>query len=139
MRWTVRRPLHSGQLEITSAEGGALGSAMVSVMGSGHLQTTSSRRPFRWRLNRRVSFELESVDLDFRIRDGGIGIGPCEADFERRKRHAVDDDRRQIRPPDPGVPQTPSGLEGFNSKAVIVALHFGDSPAIPESKQNMSP
>jgi hypothetical protein len=71
-----------------------------------------------------VSLELEAVDLGFRIGDRSIGIGPCEADFERGKQNAVDDDRRQIRPRDPGMPQAFSSLERLNSKAVIFALHF---------------
>jgi hypothetical protein len=35
----------------------------------------------------------QPVDVSFRIRDRRIRIGPCEADFERRKLHTIDDDR----------------------------------------------
>jgi hypothetical protein len=65
------------------------------------------------------------VDLSLRIRNRGIATGPREANFERGKQNAIDDDRLLIRAPDPGVPQTLSGLEGFNLKAVIV--HCRDS------------
>src|SRR5450631_3933350 len=75
-----------------------------------------------------VSPEFEMVDLGFRIRDRRIGIGPCEADLEHGKHHPVDHNGIQIRAPDPGVPQAPSGLEGLDSKSVIVALHLVTPP-----------
>src|ERR1700737_890077 len=84
----------------------------------------------------RVSPELELVDLSFRIRDCGIGIRPCKADFEGRKRNAVDDDRLQIRPPNPGMPQTSSCLERLNFEAVIVALHFRGSRYFPGRRKH---
>jgi hypothetical protein len=71
---------------------------------------------------RRASL-VEVVDLSLRIRNRRIGTGPREADFERGKQDAIDDDRLLIRPPDPGVPQTLSGLEGLDLKAVIVHCH----------------
>src|SRR6266404_5372364 len=38
----------------------------------------------------RVALQPELVDLGFRVRDGGLGVVPCKADFEGRKRNAVD-------------------------------------------------
>src|SRR6267378_2675530 len=93
-----------------------------------------SSRPFRRRHlpNARAS-PVEVVDVSLRIGYRGIGTGPGEADLKRGKQHAIDNDRLQIRPPDPGVPQTFSGLEGFDLKAVIVHLrdsgHFPKPPA----------
>jgi hypothetical protein len=86
----------------------------------------SGGREYRLRRSpeRRVSL-VEVVDLSLRIRDRRIGTGPRESDFERGKQNAVDDDRFLIRPPDPGMPQTSSGLEGLDLKAVIV--HRRDS------------
>jgi hypothetical protein len=83
-------------------------------------------RPFRLRYlpERRVSL-VEVVDLSLRIGNRRIGTGPREADFERGKQNAIDDDGLLIRPPDPGMPQTLSGLEGLDLKAVIV--HCRDS------------
>jgi hypothetical protein len=70
------------------------------------------------------------TDVSLRIGYRGIGIGPREADLKRGEQDAIDNDRLQIRAPDPGVPQTFSGLEGFDLKAVIV--HFRDSGYLPE-------
>src|ERR1700692_2721334 len=124
-------PLHCGQSDSTAVTGEAVGLVSDTCMDTGPLQISSSRRSFRLRRPgcRRVSPELEAINLDFGVRDSGIGIGPREADFERGERHPVDDDRSQIGAPDPGVPQTPSGLEGFDLKTVIVHSatpgHFG--------------
>jgi hypothetical protein len=46
-----------------------------------------------------VALQPELVDLGFCIRDRGLGVEPCKADFERRKRNAIDDNGVQIRPP----------------------------------------
>jgi hypothetical protein len=112
--------LHCGQLDSTAAEGDWVGSASVSSMGCGHFPVGSScgSLPLR-HLVCRVSPELEPLDLNFGIRDGGSGISPCEADFERGKRNPVDDDGLPIRPPDAGVPQTCSSLERFDLKAIM--------------------
>ena len=50
-------------------------------------------RPFgpRYLAGRRVALQLELVDLGFGIRDGGLGVEPCKADLERRKRNVIDD------------------------------------------------
>jgi hypothetical protein len=72
----------------------------------------------------RISLQPELVDLSFRIRDCGLGVEPCKADFERRKRNAIDDHGFQIRPPNPGVPQAFSSLESLDFKVVMVALHL---------------
>jgi hypothetical protein len=113
----------SGQLERTIADGNGVGSASDLHMECGLL---SGGREYRLRRSpeRRVSL-VEVVDLSLRIRDRRIGTGPRESDFERGKQNAVDDDRFLIRPPDPGMPQTSSGLEGLDLKAVIV--HRRDS------------
>jgi hypothetical protein len=123
MRCTTRRVSQSGQLERTIADGNGVGSASDLHMECGLL---SGGREYRLRRSpeRRVSL-VEVVDLSLRIRDRRIGTGPRESDFERGKQNAVDDDRFLIRPPDPGMPQTSSGLEGLDLKAVIV--HRRDS------------
>jgi hypothetical protein len=64
--------------------------------------------------------QVEVVDAGLCIRDRGIGTGPCETDFEFRKRNTVDDDRLEIRPPDPGVPEAPASLESLDLKALII-------------------
>jgi hypothetical protein len=46
----------------------------------------------------------------------------------------VDADRLQVRPPNPGVPQTCSSLERLDVKAVMVELH-AVTPANVESKE----
>jgi len=124
MRCTTRRVSQIGQLERTIADGNGVGSASDLHMECGLL--SGSSREFRLRRSpeRRVSL-VEVVDLSLRIRDRRIGTRPREADFERGKQNAVDDDRFLIRPPDPGMPQTSSGLEELNLKAVIV--HSRDS------------
>src|SRR6476620_8730981 len=67
---------------------------------------------------------LEAIDMMLGMRERFGGIGPCEADLERGKWQAVDDDRFLIGPLDPGVPQAASGLEGFDVKALVIAGHF---------------
>jgi hypothetical protein len=127
MRWTTRRVSHSGQLDRTVADGNGVGSVAGSHMECGYSQITlGSSRKFRLRRSpdSRVS-PVEVVDLSPRIRNRRIGTGPREADFERGKQNAIDDDRFLIRAPDPGMPQTLSGFEGLNLKAVIV--HCRDS------------
>jgi hypothetical protein len=122
MRCTTRRVSQRGQLERTIADGNGVGSTSDLHMECGYLQIRlGSSRNFRLRdfPERRASL-VEVVDLSLRICNRRIGTGPREADFERGKQNAIDDDRLLIRPPDPGVPQTLSGLEGLNLKAVIV-------------------
>src|ERR1019366_4573803 len=63
---------------------------------------------------------VEIVDAGLCIGDRRIGTGPGETDFKFGKRNTVDDDRLQIRPPDAGVPEAPSGLESLDLKAVII-------------------
>src|SRR5436305_1356493 len=75
----------------------------------------------------RVSFQLKLVDLADRIGDGGFGIRPRKADFERRKQDAIDNHGFQVRAGYPGMPQASSRLKGFDPKAVMVALH-GPTP-----------
>ena len=55
------------------------------------------------RLRRHIALPVV-VDMGFRMGDRRVRIGPCKADFERRKRHAIDDDRREIGSLNPGVP-----------------------------------
>jgi hypothetical protein len=111
-------------MERTIADGNGVGSASDLHMECGLLLGSSRKFRLRRSPERRVSL-VEVVDLSLRIRYSRIGTGPREADFERGKQNAIDDDRLLIRPPDPGMPQTLSGLEGLNLKAVIV--HCGDS------------
>jgi hypothetical protein len=127
MRWTTRRVSHSGQLDRTVADGSGVGSVAGSHMECGYSRIRlASSRKFRLRhLTERRASLVEVVDLSPRIRNRRIGTGPREADFERGKQNAIDDDRFLIRAPDPGMPQTLSGLEGLNLKAVIV--HCRDS------------
>jgi hypothetical protein len=84
----------------------------------------------------RVSLQLELVDLGFRIRDRGLGVEPCKADLERRKRNVIDDHGFQVRPPDTGMPQPFSSLESLDFKAVMVALH-GVAPVVSRIEGNM--
>src|SRR5258706_16024538 len=50
-----------------------------------------SRLFLRYLAECRVALQPELVDLGFRVRDGGLGVVPCKANFEGRKRNAVDD------------------------------------------------
>src|SRR5712691_12518156 len=86
-------------------------------------------RPLRLRRRRAGLFglgpvTLEAIDMVLGVRDRGLLIGPGEADLQRRKRMAADDDGPLIRAPDPGVPQAAAGLEGFDVIAVIKACHW---------------
>jgi hypothetical protein len=124
-----------GQLDSTGAEGGSVSSALVSDMGGRPLfENGLSRGSLLRRLVCRVSPQLQPLDLSFGIRDGGSGVGPGEADFERGKRYPVDDDGPHIRPPDPGVPQTCASLEGFDLKTIMV---HGAPPGVSGVKENM--
>jgi hypothetical protein len=118
-------------LDRTVADGNGIGSASGSHIGCGLLIRLGGSRPFR-RPNTGAA-SVEVVDVSLRIGYRGIGIGPREANLKRGKQHAIDNDRLEIRPPDPGVPQTFSGLERFNLKAVIV--HFRDSGYLSELKE----
>src|SRR5260221_10411720 len=67
--------------------------------------------PTFWRLGRRsvdiLGFGpsmLEAIDLALGVCDRRIRIGPGEADFQRLKRIAADDDRFSVRAADPRVP-----------------------------------
>jgi hypothetical protein len=118
-------------LDRTVADGNGIGSASRLHIGYGLLIRLGGSRPFRRRhLPNTGAASVEVVDVSLRIGYRGIGIGPREADLKRGEQDAIDNDRLQIRPPDPGVPQTSSGLERFNLKAVIV--HFRDSGYLPE-------
>src|SRR5882757_713091 len=90
-------------------------------MGSTPRWIRLSRRSLR--LPCRLASSLELVDLRLGIGHRGIGGGPGEADFQRRKHNVIDDDRLHIRAQDPGVPQAGSGLERFDTEAVVVAGH----------------
>jgi hypothetical protein len=121
-------------LDRTVADGNGIGSASGSHIGCGLLIRLGGSRPFRRRhLPNTGAASVEVVDVSLRIGHRGIGIGPREADLKRGKQDAIDNDRLQIRPPDPSVPQTFSGLERFNLKAVIV--HFRDSGYLSELKE----
>jgi hypothetical protein len=85
-------------------------------------------------LVRRVSPQPQPLDLILGIRDGGVGIMPCEADLERRKRNPVDDEGSHIRPLDPGVPQTCSSLKRFDLKAIMVHVRDPLFPASMETR-----
>jgi hypothetical protein len=144
---------HSGQPDSSVAEGGWVGSVVVSLMGCGpfskqvrafssevetgsHQENASTlgRGSLLLRhLVRHVSLEPQPLDLILRIRDGVVGIMPCEADFERGKRNPVDDEGLHIRPLDPGVPQTRSSLERFDLKAIMV--HFRGSRCFPAAME----
>jgi hypothetical protein len=63
---------------------------------------------------------VEIIDAGLGIRDRRIGIGPGETDFQLGKRNTVDDDRLEVRPPDPGVPEASSGLESLDLKAIVI-------------------
>ena len=62
------------------------GMPTISKIGSG-----SRLFGLRYLAGCRVTLQLELVDLSFRIRDRGLGVKPCKADFERGKRNAIDD------------------------------------------------
>ena len=105
----------------------ATGSARLQVRtsdaGCSQIGLGSSRPLRRRHLPNATASSVEVVDVSLRIGYRGIGIGPREADLERRKQDAIDDHGFQVGAPYPGVPQASSRLEGFDSKAVMVALH----------------
>ena len=74
--------------------------------------------------------------MGFRIRDRRIRIGPGKAEFERRKRHAIDDDRREIGSLNPGVPLPSPRFERLNFKA---AVNHGVSPGMIQDPVNHAP
>src|ERR1700761_8874225 len=104
IRRTLSSAPHSGQLDRTATGGVVSDSSMgalpprCGVLGS--------------------LFEI--VDPGLGVRDRGIALGPGETDLEFGKRDAIDDDRLQIRPPDPGVPEASSRLERLDLKAVVI-------------------
>src|SRR6266705_2217540 len=102
---TTRPALHCGQLDRTG--GGDDGLCSASNRGMAHSEIP----------------RLAAIDVGFCVRDRVFRSGPGEADFERCKRQAVDDDRFLVGALDPGVPKTLSGLERFDVKAVISAGH----------------
>src|ERR1700688_1479525 len=113
-RSTLNWPSHSGQLDRTAAGGLA-----SEDLASEDLASESYMGGLPLRLVVRAS-SIEIVDPGPRIGDRGVRIGPGETDFQLAKQTAVDDDRLEIRPADPGVPAAPSGLESLDLKAVII-------------------
>ena len=61
----------------------------------------------------------EPVDGSLRVGDRRIRIGPRKADVERRKRHAIDDDRPLIDPLNPGVPLPFPHFERLDLKTAV--------------------
>ncbi|MGO8909781.1 MAG: hypothetical protein ACLQDM_10760 [Bradyrhizobium sp.] len=116
-RRTLSCPLQSGQQERTEA--GELADVDAEDLDAEDLASESYMGGFPLWFDVHASL-VEIVDPGLRIRDRRIGIGPGETDFQLGKRNTVDDDRLEIRPPDPGVPEAFSGLEGLDLKAVIV-------------------
>jgi hypothetical protein len=127
MRWTTRRVSQLGQWDRTVADGNGVGSASDEGMNQGQLRLGSHRRLGLQHL-------VEPVDVSHRVHDRGLAIGPCEADFKRRKRFAVDDDWLQIRAPDSGVPQILARLKGLNRETVII---HGAAPANSKAEGTM--
>src|SRR5439155_24766646 len=101
-------PSQSGQLDRTAADGFALSSNMARLPAP---------------LDDHGSL-VEIVDADLAVVDRSVLVGPGKADFKLRKGDAVDDDRLNIIPPDPGVPKAFSGLESLDLKAVVIHLAF---------------
>src|SRR5262245_23086024 len=102
---TVMPPLHSGQAECTGWAA-AVGSASMRGMG------------------RSLAAQPGAVDMALGVGDGSFRIVPSKADIEGCKGNAVDDDRLQVRPADPRMPQALAGLEGFDVKTVVKAGHL---------------
>jgi hypothetical protein len=71
---------------------------------------------------------LEAVDMLLGMRDRRILVEPGKADFEGGKRAAVYDDGQVVRTADPGVPQTPTGLEGLDVVTVVKMCHGAPPP-----------
>src|SRR5229473_1857447 len=124
MCWTTRRVSQCGQCDRTVADGNGVGSAADGGMDEGQLRLGSHRRPGLRLLPGARATLVELLDPRLCIGNRGFGIGPCEADFKRCKWRAIDDDRLQIRAPDPGVPQTLASLEAFNFETVVIAVHL---------------
>src|SRR5580700_6424023 len=103
-RRTFSWPSHSGQLDRTAA---------------GDLVSSSYMGGFPSWLDVRAAL-VEIVDAGLGIGERRIGAGPRETDFKLGKRHAVDDDGLEIRPPDTGVPEASSGLERLDLKAAVI-------------------
>jgi hypothetical protein len=122
-RSTRSWPLHSGQFDRTEA--GVLASEVLEdltpedLAPEEDLASESYMGSFPPRFEVHASL-VEIFDTGLRIRDRRIGTRPGETDFQFGKRNTVDDDRLEIRPPDPGVPEAPSGLERLDLKAVII-------------------
>src|SRR4051794_3639362 len=115
----LSRPVRPGMMLITTRP--ALHCGQLDRMGG----PTRGRWPVSSRgIAGSEIARLEAIDMVLGVRDRIGGVGPGEADFEGGKRQAADDDRFLIRPPDSGVPQACSGLEGFNAKAVVIAGHL---------------
>ena len=85
-RCTISRVPHSGQ------SGSAIAPDAVKLasdfgMDKTHFQIrlAGGNLPSGMRRLPGESIELELIDLSLGVRDGGIGVRPCEADLERRK------------------------------------------------------
>ena len=79
----ARGALHSRHLHCTLADGNGIGRLSRLDMMQARFQISSRRRLFAARqLGGRVSIEIEAVDLSLRVGDRGLGIRPCEADFQ---------------------------------------------------------
>jgi hypothetical protein len=115
-RSTARSASHCGQLDSTAAEGGGIGSGSNRCMERAPTIGLGSRA---LAVPGGQASSVEMIDLSLRIGHRSIGIGPGEADFQRGKPNAVDDDGLLIRPPDPGVPQVFSGLKTLNRKVSV--------------------
>src|SRR4029077_8348592 len=88
-RNTRSSPSQSGQLERTASDGFTSVSSMTGLppLFNDH------------------GALVEIVDAGLGVGNRGVLVGPGKADFELRKGDAVDDDRLEIRAPDPGVPK----------------------------------
>lgn len=124
MRWTTRLTSQCGQWDRAVAGGNGVGSAADGAMDQGQFSLGSHRRPGLRFLPGVRAAPVELLDPCLRIGNRGFGIGPCEADFKRCEWRAIDDDRLQVRAPDPGVPQTLASLEAFNFETVVIAFHL---------------
>src|SRR5215831_9310424 len=97
-------------------------------------QLSARRTPFSWE---RLDFAADlfglgpaifaAIDMLLGVGDGRVLIGPGEADFDLGKQRAIDEQRFQIGPPDPRVPQSAAGFEGFDVKAIVMECHFVSS------------
>jgi hypothetical protein len=119
-RSTARPESHCGQLDSIVAAGGGIGSVSNRCIGHAPVIGLGSRAfSVRYRPGRQAS-SVEMIDLNLRIGHRSIGIGPGEADFQRGKPNAVDDEGLLVRPPDPGVPQVFSRFKTFNRKVIVI-------------------